>query len=169
MYWQNFRTMFYRLFGTKNVGHYRLPWGVVSSSHSHTILIRGCGCKGWLKWKWRTCQHTSHSIPHCTTNTDVNKTFRDIGSFACMNAEHEQQHREINVLAAVHWSPHTNMHNFQGDCCSTHGNVLHNSFYLCHFERGNGALARDHITLWLYEQLQPKLKILPDILFRNGP
>jgi len=62
----------------KNVGHYRLSWGVVSCSCSHTILIRGCDCKGWSKWS--KCQHTSHSIPHCTTNTDVNKTFRKIGS-----------------------------------------------------------------------------------------
>jgi hypothetical protein len=116
MYWPNFRRMFYRSFGTKNVGHYRLSWGVVSCSCLHTILISGC--KGWSNW--RTCQHKSHSIPHCTTNRDVNKSFREIGSFAYVNAEREQQHGEINVLAAVHWSPPTNMQNFQDDCCSTH-------------------------------------------------
>jgi hypothetical protein len=118
MYWPNFRSMFYRSFGTKNVGHYKLAWGGVSCYCLDNILIRSCGCKGWSKW--RTCQHTSHSIPHCTTNTDVNKTFGEIGSFACVNAEREQQHGEINVLAAVHWSPCTNMQNFQDDCCSTH-------------------------------------------------
>jgi hypothetical protein len=50
----------------KDVGHYRLSWGVLSHSCLHTILISGCGCKGWLKL--RTCQHTSHSTPPCTTS-----------------------------------------------------------------------------------------------------
>lgn len=102
-----------QVIGTKNVGYYRLSWSVLSCSCLHTILIRGYGCKGCSKW--RACQHASHSIPHCTTNTDVNKT-----SFACMNAEREQQHVEIDVLAAAHWSPCTNKQNFQNDCCSTH-------------------------------------------------
>lgn len=116
MYRPNFRSMFYRSFGKKKAGHYRVPWGVLSRSCSNTILFSGCGCKGWSKW--RTCQHTSHSIPHCITHMDGYKTFREIGSFVCVNAVREW-HREINVLAAVHWSPRTNMRNFQNDCSST--------------------------------------------------
>jgi hypothetical protein len=117
MYWPNFRSKFYRSFGTKNVGHYRLSLDVVSCSCSYTILIRGCDCKGWSKWS--KYQHISHSIPHCTTNTDVNKTFKEIGSFACVNAEREQQH-EDQCSGSSSLKPTYKYANVQDDACSTH-------------------------------------------------